>query len=34
MGKLKVNSLELGMVMCDCGCHKKPDAEVIEMPQR
>ena len=34
MGMLKVDSLELGVTMCDCDCHRKPEAEVIEMPQR
>jgi hypothetical protein len=34
MGTLNVDGLKLGMTMCDCDCHRKPDAEVIEMPQR
>jgi hypothetical protein len=34
MGALKVDHQELGTAMCDCDCHRKPDADVIEMPQR
>jgi hypothetical protein len=32
METLRVDHLELGTVMCDCACHKRPDAEVIAFP--
>ena len=31
---LSVGLREIGTVACNCSCHKKPEAEVIELPKR
>lgn len=34
MGTLNVDGLKIGPVMCTCDHHRKPEAEVIELPKR
>jgi hypothetical protein len=33
-GTLNVDGLKLGPVMCNCDHHRKPEAEVVELPKR
>ncbi len=34
MDVLSVGLREIGTVACSCSCHKKPEAEIIELPKR